>query len=898
MNVKRFLLLSLIGLLLMAASHSYSVDLNRSVKPFVYVSPAGNDKWSGKIPAPNAAKTDGPVATLERARDLVRELKRTNGLPNGGLVVELQAGVYELAGTFELSAEDSGTAASPVTYRAAKGKKVSILAGRVLKGLKPVSDATVISRLAPEAKGKVLCTDLKAQGITQYPPMVSASTWGPSEPGMDLYFADQPMTLARWPNEGYTKITQVKGPIGVTEGIFTYEENRSDRWINEPDLMVNGYWFYDWANQRYRVKSVDSKDGAISLEYPPIHGYGFKKGQWFYAYNALSELDKPGEWYLDRQNGIMYFWPPKPLKTGKVVVSLLPNIIKMQDISYVNLVGLTIESSQNDGVVLIGGEGNKIVKCIIRNLGGTGVSIGGGLKNEVFGCDMYNLGSGGVSISAGDRNTLTPGKNNVENCHIYKFGQYNTVYQPAVSLNGVGNRAAHNLFNDSPHMAIGIGGNDHIVEYNEVHSVVYDSNDAGALYTGRDWSMRGNQIRYNYFHDVYGFESRGAAGIYLDDQFSSADIYGNILYRVNTATLIGGGRDITIENNIFVDCSPSVHVDARGLGWAASIFDLLKQRLESVPYKSEPWKSRYPNLVNILDNNPMAPMNVTIARNVCVGGRWDNIEGAARPGVTLTDNLTDKDPLFVDAKKHNFNLRPESPAWALGFKPIPFDKIGLYKDQLRASWPVKSQIRPAPQKPVEIARDKKQFTVEKTSAPPTIDGVISPGEWPATVMPLNEDLSRNSVDRPATARLASDGKVLYVAVTVPIADKALMKTGKQWGDNDAAEICFRPADKNDPAFIVRGFAGGGFKSDTESGVTPEVAEALERVVKFAAKINDGNWTGEWAIPLFGAGITYKSGLKLAFNIGVRRIETKEWIMWSGSMGSTWVVDNGGILVLK
>jgi hypothetical protein len=146
--------------------------------------------------------------------------------------------------------------------------------------------------------------------------------------------------------------------------------------------------------------------------------------------------------------------------------------------------------------------------------------------------------------------------------------------------------------------------------------------------------------------------------------------------------------------------------------------------------------------------------------------------------------------------------------------------------------------------------------------------------------------------------LASDGKVLYVAVTVPIADKALMKTGKQWGDNDAAEICFRPADKNAPAFIVRGFAGGRFKSDTESGVTPEAAEALERVVKFAAKINDGNWTGEWAIPLSGAGITYKSGLKLAFNIGVRRIETKEWIMWSGSMGSTWVVDNGGIVVLK
>jgi len=896
--IKRLLTLSLMGFLLMAASHSYSAALNRSVKPFVYVSPAGNDKWSGSLSAPNAAKTDGPVATLERARDLVRELKRTKGLPNGGLVVELQAGVYELTRTFELSAEDSGTAESPITYRASKGQQIYILAGRVLKDFKPVSDATVISRLAPEAKGKVLCTDLKAQGITQYPPMVSASTWGPSDPGLDLYFADQPMTLARWPNEGYTKITQVKGPQGVKEGIFTYEENRSNRWINEPDLMVNGYWFYDWANQRYRVKSIDPKDGAISLEYPPVHGYGFKKGQWFYAYNALSELDRPGEWYLDRQNGIMYFWPPKPLKSGRVTISLLRDALNIQDVSYLSLIGLTIECAQYSGINIRGGQQNRIAKCVIRNLGGSGINIDNSTKNEVFGCDLYNLGSGGVNVSAGDRNTLTPGGNNVENCHIYKFGQYNTVYQPAVNLSGVGNRAAHNLFNDSPHMAIGISGNDHIVEYNEVHSVVYESNDAGALYCGRDWTMRGNQIRYNYFHDIYGFESRGAAGIYLDDQFSSANIYGNICYRVNLATLIGGGRDTTIENNIFVDCNPSVHVDARGLGWAASIFDFLKERLNSVPYQSEIWSSRYPELAVILENEPMAPKNILVAHNICVGGRWDDIEGAARPGVTFKDNLLDKNPLFVDAKKQDFNMKPESPAWKLGFKPIPFDKIGLYKDPLRVSWPVKAQVRPAPKKPVTLETAKKQFSVAKLNTAPVIDGVISPGEWPETTMVLNEDLSRNVLDRPAAAHLANDGKVLYIAVTVPISDISLLKTGSKWGDNDGAEICFRPADKDAPAFVVRGFAGGGYNSDSESGVSPEAAEALGKVIKFAAKINEGNWTGEWAIPLSEAGITYKPGLKLAFNIGVRRIETLEWIMWSGALGSTWKVENGGIIVLK
>lgn len=895
-------IISMFCLLLLATTLAYPAD----IKPTVYVSPVGSDRWSGKLPAPNAAKSDGPVATLERARDLVRELKRAKGLPNRGLVVELQAGVYELGQNFLLTLEDSGTAQCPITYRAARSKEVRIVAGRVIKCFKPVTDPAILARLVPEARSRVLQTDLKAQGITKYPPMVSSTSWASSDPGLEVFFADEPMTLARWPNEGYTHIVDVKGPthidnqINVTkEGIFTYEGDRPSRWIGEPDLMTNGFWMYDWADQRFRVQSIDTSTRTITLENSTMHVYGFRRGQWYYIYNALSEIDKPGEWYLDRQKGILYFWPTKPLNQGKVMVSILQDIVTMQDASYVNLQGLTLECAQANGISIRGGQCSRIEKCTIRNLGGAAINIEGGYKHEVLGCDMYNLGNGGVNINAGNRSTLSPAMHSVENCHIYKFGRWNPILKPAVRLEGVGSRVAHNLFNDAPHMAIYLNGNDMTIEYNEIHSVVYESNDAGVIYGGRDWTMRGNQIRYNYIHDIYGFESKGCVGIYLDDQFSSVNIFGNVFYKVPMASHVGGGRDTTIENNIYVDCTPAISVDARGLGWASYEVTTLEDRLNAVPYQSEPWRSRYPELVTILQDDPMAPKNLLVTRNICVGGKWDTIENKAQPGVTFKDNLLNQDPLFVDAKKHNYNLKPNSPAWKLGFQPIPFDKIGLYKDPMRASWPVKAIVRPAPKKPVVLERTVKPFIVTKVTNSPTIDGIITPNEWPKTVMMLQEDPARLKIQgKPAIAHFAHDTNTLYVAVTVPISDRTALKLGSTWGENDGAEICFRPADKDVPAFVVRGYAGGGSHSDPDAGITPEAADALGKVTHFAAKISGDNWTGEWAIPLSAVGIIYKPGLKLAFNIGVRRIESGEWIVWCGALGQNWKVQNCGVIVLR
>jgi hypothetical protein len=201
--------------------------------------------------------------------------------------------------------------------------------------------------------------------------------------------------------------------------------------------------------------------------------------------------------------------------------------------------------------------------------------------------------------------------------------------------------------------------------------------------------MRGTVIRHNYFHHIQGFEGRGCVGVYLDDQFCGTEIVGNLFYKVTRAAMIGGGRDCSIVNNIFVDCVPATHVDSRGLGWAAFSRDTMEQSLAAVPYQNALWASRYPKLVHILDQNPMAPVGDLIARNICVRGTWGDFDKDAKPLVKFQDNLLDRDPRFVDPARQNFQLKEDSPAYKLGFQRIPLEKIGLYRSPERASWPVR-----------------------------------------------------------------------------------------------------------------------------------------------------------------------------------------------------------------
>ena len=661
------------------------IALSAPAATLLYVSPAGNDAWSGGLKTPDASGADGPLATLDGARARIRVIKSSLGiLEKGGFRVELAPGTYRLQAPFTLAAEDGGTAEDRVVYAASVKGQTIISGGMTVDTFTTVTDTAVLERLDEAVRAHIVQADLAALGVKEF--------GSPAGGGIEVYFRGKPMTLSRWPNEGFTTIQnivvedghQIHGIKGSKTGIFTYEGDRPSRWVDEKDGWLHGYWFWDWSDQRQKIAEITPEKSQIRIE-EPYHTYGYRPKQWYYAYNMLSEIDAPGEWYVDRATGILYFWPPEPVQPGDVAVSVLSNLVTIANAEHITLHGLTFELSRDLALAVSGGAGVRVAACTFRNGGGDAVSLSGEQAHTIFGCKLSQLGGGGISISGGNRETLTPAGHVAENNHIYDYGRWYRMYRSGISVQGVGNRAAHNLIHSAPHIGIVFGGNDHVLEFNEIHRVCLESNDAGAIYTGRNWTMRGNMIRYNYLHEIQGYLEKGCVGVYLDDMFSSADIIGNVFYKVARAAFIGGGRDCAVVNNIFVDCNPALHVDARALNWAHYHADEwveegnTKGTISGIRYKEPPYSERYPKLVGILDDEPKAPKGNLIARNICVGGTWEEIEGVARPYLTLENNLLDMDPLFVDREKRDFRLKEGSPAFAMGFEAIPVEKIGLYE---------------------------------------------------------------------------------------------------------------------------------------------------------------------------------------------------------------------------
>ena len=316
-----------------------------------------------------------------------------------------------------------------------------------------------------------------------------------------------------------------------------------------------------------------------------------------------------------------------------------------------------------------------------------GVSIEGGAGHAVTGCNVENTGDGGVSMSGGDRQTLVPGGHVVEDCRFRRQGRWSKCYVPAVLADGVGHRISHNLIQDHPHCAILFTGNDHQIEYNEIHHVALETGDVGAIYTGRDWTYRGNRIRYNFIHDVGGV-GMGSMGIYMDDCVSGTEIYGNILCRLTRAVFLGGGRDHQVVNNIFIDCKPAVQLDGRGLDkspvWHNMVADYMRKQLMAVP--RDLYRSRYPALAGLGRYDPpvhgVPPEGNRVVRNVSVGGEWLKIGWHAKESmIELENNHVDADPGFVDPARMNYQLRPDSTVWKTGFHRIPVERIGVRADR-------------------------------------------------------------------------------------------------------------------------------------------------------------------------------------------------------------------------
>ncbi len=718
----------------------------------IHVSPQGRDNWSGRFAQPNAEQTDGPLQSPAAAQNAVKQYKRDPGLSPGEIVVQLRAGVYPISTTLIFNAEDAGTDATKIIWRAAPGETVVLSGGREIHEFEPVTDAAILQRLPAPARAHVLQANLPAQGVHDFGAMSEKEG-----PGLEVFFNDTRLPLARYPNEGYLKITSVPQtgaklvnegswqwqrfgiPVGRHLGIIRYADDRPQRWQSAPDIWLHGYFCWDWRDGFQQVQNIDAQKQEITLA-PPYHNYGFHQEQRFYFLNVLEELDQPGEWYLDRESGILYLWPPAPRDNAAIKVSVLKGpLLRLNNASHLRFENITFELSRTNGIEIKGGSHNLLAGCTVRNVGMTAILIEGGDHQGVQSCDIYHTGGGGVILNSGDRKTLISGNSFVDNTHFHHLGQVRKTTCPAIDTRGVGTRISHNLLHDSPDAGVMYWGNEMLLEYNEVHDIAKESDDVGAFYFGRDYTMRGNVIRYNYFHHLQKPMHVGVMSVYLDDFASDATIFGNIFYKAGRAVFMGGGRDHLIENNIFVECSPSIFLDARGLVRNTEFFDgritTLVDRMKEMNYTEPPYSEKYPELLTLYDDDPARPKYNRIRRNISVGGRWldlysgldlsllaiennliaDSIvfRASAETGVE-TENFTEfqrqniatvekfqqrgnkifaGDLGFVDLKNGDFRLREDSPAFQLGFEKIPFDKIGLYRDAYRKSLPLQSDRR-------------------------------------------------------------------------------------------------------------------------------------------------------------------------------------------------------------
>jgi len=663
----------------------------------------------------NPGTREKPFATLDRARDAVRQLK-----PKTPVTVWLRGGVYRLSKPFALTAEDSGTPEAPIVYRALGTETVSLMGGVPVppEAFRPVTDSATLKRLDEQARPHILVADLAQLGLKDF-----GEPWPLSFNGYngwpELFFAGDRMQLARWPNAGFARMGKVldKGSVPrVGEkpdrpGKFQYDGDRPERWLTADEVFLEGYWCYKWYSECLKVGEIDPAEKSLTFVRPHVYGLGGPSGGDYFALNLLEELDSPGEYYLDRKTGLLYFWPPaspqapQDVKGRPIALSMLREpLVTMTDVAHVTLRGLTLEVSRGAAVRMVGGESNLIAACTIRNLASDAISISGGKNNGVVACELSQLGGGGISLSGGDRKTLTPCGNFADNNHIHHFGRLYRTHHDAINLNGCGCRAAHNLIHDAPHHALDFGGNDHVVEFNEVYRVCLETDDAGAIYTGRNWTVQGNIIRYNFFHDIGGGPAVGNQAIYLDDCAAGTTCYGNVISRVGRAFLLGGGRDNIVENNTIVDCPIPIHIDNRGVGIAGTQdenWGTLTSEFKTLPIMEEPWRSRYPHLPTYLTDQPGYPKYNLVARNLIVRCGKMNLAQEAQELSTFTDNYaTNDDPGFVDAAHLNFALKPDALALKQipGFKAIPFGQIGPVKDEYRQTMPLLiPNIAPVPQ---------------------------------------------------------------------------------------------------------------------------------------------------------------------------------------------------------
>ncbi len=676
-----------------------------------YVAVDGSDE--------NEGTKESPLATLGGAVAKVREYKAANGLPEGGIKVEFAAGTYKVTQQTDLTAEDSGECGKPIVYAAAEGAEVIFDGGLSLNpaDFKPANDEFKALLQTEEAKAHVLEIDLRAAGIWDED---DAKSFSDDADRHVFYLNDKMQTVAKWPNEGYytSELVDIEncviGSNGEELGLIFIPQDRYDLWKTSEHLRFFGYPYYDWASST--VEDIALSPEQPALLYPVNLGYGLRPGCYFFIYNVAAELDRPGEYYWDVENGKLYYWPVDGFANAKLSFSQFKGkCINSNGASYVTVDGLTFENIRN--IAVNGTETNyfSVTDSTFRCLTNYAVLLNGN-NNRISGNTMYNLASGSVYVTGGDIPLQRPSNTVVTNNRIYSYAQIYTTYKAAVSTNGCGFTISHNEIYDAPHEAIAFNSGLTLIEYNYIHDVCRETSDAGAVYTGRRWDWGSNEIRYNYICNVIDVVRGGAPnGIYLDDAMALQYVHGNILVNIGGVGITGGGNKLQkIENNVLCNVQTvPIYNNDNGINWSHEHTMLSGDIWANIRefYLTDIWRYAYPGLlVTVETNEPRnwdewpdmdesgVPVYNAYNGNVIFGcgndiDSWKHHEYAngvqmgvnERMNATVMNNTeyTEKDvpDVFVDPDNGNFFLKEDSRVYRdiIGFEKWDYSLIGPQK---------------------------------------------------------------------------------------------------------------------------------------------------------------------------------------------------------------------------
>lgn len=680
----------------------------------LYVATSGNDAWSGRLAEPNAARTDGPLATLQGARDAVRRLKAAGPLKEP-VMVFLRGGTYRVEKTIEFTPEDSGSKQFPITYAAQPGERPVVSGGRPIVGWQK-GDGSLWRAVVPGViEGQWYFHQLLVNG--------------------------QRRTRARTPNAGFLYTEGVLSPfdhakwyqadIAAKRG-FLFRATDLRRWANFQDALIVIY--HSWTTSIHFITDMDPKERIVKLA--PIStwpiGYWWEYNTRYHVENVLEALDQPGEWYLDRGTGMLSYWPmpgedmtkaeaiaPIVRQTlvafkGQPAAKKYIEHLRFQGISFRHTDLLlapdmpTDQQGATERQPLVAAEGLRhsvFENCEIAHAGENGLWLDAGCTDNVIRrCHIHDLGGSAVFIgpkahpgtgdTAVERNVLD--NNFIQGgSHIFRGSQGVWIGRSSH------NQVTHNEIADFHHLGISVGhswgyaptsAHHNLIAFNHVHHICngYFS-DGGGIYTLG--ISPGTAVRNNIVHDVVPTPLMpvGGCGIYHDEGSTGIVDENNIVYNVGAAAFHQHyGKENAAKNNVFAFGGRDPITCARPEEHLSYTFEgniVLSSAGQAISDHYSPLKCK-----------------TEFRRNLYwdISGKEPVFSGLSFAEWQRTGRDRDSriaDPQFVDAKNFDFRLKPTSPALAMGFRPIPIEQVGLYGDAEWVAAPKKIQRQPLPQLP-------------------------------------------------------------------------------------------------------------------------------------------------------------------------------------------------------